>query len=216
MMAGQDDVKLNLPVRDGVYALERSYTKPYAACRYCHPAIEAAIRLRDQWALAPEEIEEVQVKTYYWAVNHHDHTDIPSGASAKMSIPYSVALGLIRGRAGLEEYELPHIQDPSILALTSRVKVEADDLMTELFPLKTVAEVSLTTLGGKDFSQRVDLPKGEPGNPLSQEAFADRFVDLLGYSGMSADQARSLMTLVQTLEGSMDPLFERLGQGGSS
>lgn len=211
MMTGRDDVALGPAVRDGVYALERSYTKPYAACRYCHPAIEAAILLREEWGLIADEIDQVQVKTYYWAVNHHDHTYIPSGASAKMSIPYSVALGLIRGRAGLEEYEAPYIQDPELLALTSRVRVLADSQMTDLFPVKTVAEVSLNTVGGEHFSKRVDLPKGEPGNPLSEEAFADRFRDLLRYSGKSAPEAHSLMTLVQTLDGNMAPLFDQLG-----
>jgi 2-methylcitrate dehydratase PrpD len=48
MMTGSEDIELREPLLNGTYAIEKSYTKPYAACRYCHPAIEAAIKLGKQ------------------------------------------------------------------------------------------------------------------------------------------------------------------------
>ena len=46
MMHGDDAVELKSPLLDGTYAIEKAYIKPYAACRYCHPSIEAALTIR--------------------------------------------------------------------------------------------------------------------------------------------------------------------------
>ena len=37
---------------------------------------------------------------------------------------------------------------------------------------------------GKKYSERVDFPKGEPENPLTDEEFYNRYADLMTYSGI--------------------------------
>ena len=46
MMTGTEDIDFVEPLLDGTFAVEKAYTKPYAACRYCHPSIEAAILMK--------------------------------------------------------------------------------------------------------------------------------------------------------------------------
>ncbi|MBQ4251423.1 MAG: MmgE/PrpD family protein, partial [Erysipelotrichaceae bacterium] len=62
MMTGTEDVQMKPVLLNGSYAIMKSYTKPYASCRYTHPAVEAAIHLRDQ--VKPEDVEEINVRTY--------------------------------------------------------------------------------------------------------------------------------------------------------
>ncbi len=57
-------------------AIEGIYLKPYAACRHCHPAIEAAICLRENHNLDYESVAAVRVITYDLAVFGHDHSDV--------------------------------------------------------------------------------------------------------------------------------------------
>jgi 2-methylcitrate dehydratase PrpD len=70
MMTGSEDIELREPLLNGTYAIEKSYTKPYAACRYCHPAIEAAIKLGQ--TIDAQRIQEIVVSTYDLAIiiNH--------------------------------------------------------------------------------------------------------------------------------------------------
>jgi 2-methylcitrate dehydratase PrpD len=89
LSTGSEDIELREPLLDGTYAIEKSYTKPYAACRYCHPAIEAAIKLGK--TVDTKKIQEIFVNTYDLAVSGHEHTDIKGSGSARMSIPYGVA-----------------------------------------------------------------------------------------------------------------------------
>ena len=62
MMTGRDDVELKPVLLSGTYAIMKSYTKPYASCRYTHPSVEAAIHLREK--VRSEEIEGVDIRTY--------------------------------------------------------------------------------------------------------------------------------------------------------
>jgi len=78
---------------NGTYSIMRNYTKPYASCRYTHPAVEAAIQM--QTSVKPEEVESIDIRTCDLTVFAHDHTDIPGSDSAKVSIPYETTSGLM-------------------------------------------------------------------------------------------------------------------------
>ncbi|MBR3016530.1 MAG: MmgE/PrpD family protein [Clostridia bacterium] len=181
MMTGKEDIELKPVMLNGTYAIMKSYTKPYASCRYTHPAVEAAIHLRGK--VKPEDVEQIHIKTYDLAVSGHDHTDIPGSYSAKMSIPYATAAGLIYGKAGLQEFSEEAVQGKEILGLTKKIKVEADEALSRVFPGIQAAVVTIRTKDG-EYTDRVDFPKGEPENPLSDVEFRDRFDGLMDYGGI--------------------------------
>ncbi len=181
MMTGKETVDLQPTLLNGTYAIMKSYTKPYASCRYTHPAVEAAIRLRSK--AAPESVEAIDIKTYGLAVSGHDHTEIPGSYSAKMSIPYATAAGYIFGRAGLQEFSEEAVRDERILALTKKIRVTADAELSAAFPAVQAAIVTVQTKDGT-FTERVDFPKGEPENPLSDREFRDRYDGLMEYAGV--------------------------------
>lgn len=210
MMTGRENVELKEPMLGGTYAIEKSYTKPYAACRYCHPAIEAVIRMKQKFDFLIEDVVSVKVKTYYWAIKGHDHTEIQSAASAKMSIPYGVAVGLIYGRAGLREYDEIQIKSNKVLEIAKKVSVTPDDELTALFPKTTTAVVTINTIFGKSYEERVDFPKGEPENPMTLKEFKDRFIELSNYGGKEEGEARAIIDLVMNMNGDMQELFEYL------
>ena len=150
--------------------------------------MESAILLRNKYGLTAEEVERIDIKTYSLAVAGHDHTDIPGSYSAKMSIPYSTAAGLIYGRAGLQEFSEEKVKNSSILELTKKVHVVSDKELSDVFPGIQAAIVEITTKNGI-ISKRVDFPKGEPENPLSDEEFRLRYDELMDYANM--DRAAS-------------------------
>lgn len=181
MMTGKEDIDLKPVLLNGTYAIMKSYTKPYASCRYTHPAVEAAIHLRG--SVSAEDVESIDIKTYSLAVSGHDHTDIPGSYSAKMSIPYATAAGLIYGKAGLQEFTEEAVQGREILALTKKVHVESDEALSDAFPGIQAAIVSFMKKDGTVLTDRVDFPKGEPENPLSDQEFRDRYDGLMEYAG---------------------------------
>lgn len=184
MMTGDENTEIKPTMLNGTYAIMKSYTKPYASCRYTHPPVEAAIHLRNQHGLKPEDVEKIKVETYNLAVSGHDHTDIKGAYSAKMSTPYSTAVALIYGKAGLQEFREENLNNPTVQSLTAKIQVVADDEMSRIFPEKQSAKLTITTSNGS-YSERVDFPKGEPENPMTEEEFHNRYEGLMAYGNVS-------------------------------
>ena len=183
MMSGDAHTEIKPTLLNGSYAIMKSYTKPYASCRYTHPPVEAAIHLRNQYSITPEMVERIKVETYNLAVSGHDHTDIQGAYSAKMSIPYSTAVALIYGKAGLQEFGENVLNNPTVKALTKKVEVVANETYSRVFPEKQTAVLSIV-VHGKTYSERVDFPKGEPENPMSEEEFKSRYKNLMVYDNV--------------------------------
>ena len=180
MMTGDENTALKPTLLNGTYAIMKSYIKPYASCRYTHPPVEAAIHLRKRYGLKPEDVKQIKVETYNLAVLGHNHTDIRGAYSAKMSTPYSMAVAFIYGKAGLQEFSEENLHNPLVLSLAGKVQVVADDEMSQIFPDKQSAVVTIFTDNGS-CSERVDFPKGEPENPMTEEEFRVRYVDLMSF-----------------------------------
>lgn len=184
MMTGKENVELKPVLLNNTYAIMKSYTKPYASCRYTHPSVEAAILMRG--SVKAEDVKEINIRTYDLAVSGHDHTDIRGSYSAKMSIPYATAAGLLYGKAGLQEFSENAVKDEKILRLTKKVKVSSDEKLSAMFPSIQAAVVAIKTKN-REYEERVDFPKGEPENPLTDEEFRDRYDGLMEYAGVSPE-----------------------------
>lgn len=151
------------------YGIEGVYQKMYAACRHCHPAIEAAIAIRNDVGLKPEQVDRIEVSTYKLAVSGHDHTDIQGISSAKLSTPYSVALAIVKGNAGYEDFNEDNLYDSDITKLTPKVCVFEDERLTAQSPAIRGARVVVFLKNGELNEKEILYPKGEPENPISFE-----------------------------------------------
>ena len=171
---------------DGNYMIESIYRKPYAACRHCHPSIEAALAIREKEGFDLGQVEHIDVTTYKLAVEGHDHTRIDGLNSAKMSIPYSIAVALCTGKAGMEEFSDERVKDSAVLAVAQRVRVASNEELSALCPQKRVAIVTVTTSSGI-FEERVEYPKGEPENPMTEDELKTKFIGLASYGGLTED-----------------------------
>ena len=179
----------------GEFCIQSIYNKPYASCRHTHSAIESAMRIRCQDGFRLEELESICVRTYKLAVAGHDHTQIDGISSAKMSMPYSVAVALATGKAGLNEFSEEMVFNKNILDIASKVQIVADDELTALCPQCRAAIVEVKTKSGF-FSARTDYPKGEPENPLTQEEFNQKIEGLVSFAGYNKRVYNALIKMV--------------------
>lgn len=167
-----------------LFEIMRIYRKPYAACRHCHPAIEAALWIKESQGIQVSDIATIDVDTYKLAVGGHDHTDIKGVASAKLSTPFSVALVLMKNSANLMDFNPETVNNSAILDLAKRVKVHVNEELTSWSPQKRAAIVKITTMDGKEFSREVDYPKGEPENPMTEQEVIGKYRDMAAFSGI--------------------------------
>jgi 2-methylcitrate dehydratase PrpD len=208
VMADESDVSCLSGRDDGLLAIERVYVKPHAACRYCHPAIDAALKIRKAHSLRTEDIKVIEVATYLWAVANHDHTVISGSSSARMSIPYSVSVALLRGNADIEVFSDENIQDVEISSLTKKIQVYSSDELTALFPTKCAATVEVIMHDGQVFRERVDDPKGDPDCPLTNDEMVAKFSALADFAGRSCEGSDEVVRIVWNLEEDLQGLYQ--------
>ena len=158
---------------DPYLQIETVYRKLYASCRHAHSAIEAAIALKNEYHIEPASITSILVETYGMAIKGHDHKEIKGIQSAKMSIPFSVALALTQGSAGLNEYNEKNLADLEILRLMRLVNIIEDPDLSSLLPGKRAARVTIVS-HGESFMTCVEYPKGEPENPITEDEILER------------------------------------------
>ena len=170
------------------------YTKHYAPCRHCHGPVEAAIDIRERIRDRLHAVQSIQVITHDRAKSRHDHQKIDGPSSAKQSIPYCTAVALLKGLSGLDAFEERVLSDERVLELTSLTEVTATPEITALAPTKRVAIVQVQMEDGSEETCRVDYPKGEPENPLTENELVHKYVSLSEYGGIPKLKAMEHLT----------------------
>lgn len=88
------------------WALHDVSFKPWPACRHTHPAIAAALHLRDR--VPPEHIARVQVATYAAGLAFCDAPRPASDHAARFSLQHAVAVTLLRGAHAADPLSAGH------------------------------------------------------------------------------------------------------------
>ena len=167
------------------YVIEGIYQNVHAACRHCHPAIDATLELRTRIHFMPKQVDKIKVYTYKLAKESHDHTDILGISSAKLSTPIAVALTLVKGYAGYADYNGDNLNDYWIKNLTQKVRVAEDENLIAQSPAVRGARVKSHMKDGNEYEATCLYPKGEPENPLTQEELEEKIRGLAMYGGLT-------------------------------
>ena len=190
-------------------SIELIYFKPYAACRHAHPSIEATLELKSK-GLSPNEIKKINVHTYGTIIGKHDHNEIHGVSSAKMSIPFSIALSFCIGSAGINDYSLENLHDNKILELANKVKVFAKKEFSDLVPNKRIALMEVETYDGKFYSKKIEFPKGEPENQLNDSEIQNKFFNLMRFAGKDLTYSKKIKNNVYNIETKFQTLLNLL------
>ncbi|HZF31467.1 MAG TPA: MmgE/PrpD family protein [Gammaproteobacteria bacterium] len=175
------------------------FFKPVPACNFAQSAAQAALAIAQRKKLRANDVERVTVRVTK-AAALYPGCDV-SGPfehvlQAKMSIHYNVAAALIYGDFAEKNY-VPQ-QNPDVLTLATKTRLEIDDELTKAFPAKQGAEVIVQTRAGDEIRERVaDVTPTDADGVRAR--FAAAAVAALGQAG-----AATLRDLVDGLESCAD------------
>ena len=111
-------------------------------------------------------------------------------------------LGLIarHGRAGLAEFDAGY-RAPEIVRFRQRVAMVLDPDVDAAYPARWIGKVEVRTTDGRRLARRVDEPKGDPGNTLSDAELEDKAIRLAGYrDGASEAEMRGAIARAWNLD----------------
>lgn len=189
------------------FGIADCYVKPYACCRHLQPAVEALMALRSEHKIDESAVQRIEVETYEIAADHA-HTGWSDFASAQLSFPFIMALGLRFGRIDLSHFEDKVRRDESIASICERVHVSVSPELDRTYPDKRPARVTLRTAKG-NFTREVDEALGSSTLPLDDAGLEKKFADLVG-PVLGSAAARCLSERLWSIDTSRDvtPLIE--------
>jgi 2-methylcitrate dehydratase PrpD len=138
--------------------------KPYPGCRFAHAVIDIGLDLRREHGILPQDIGEASVRIYKTDILNY----IPRPAKtvmAQFSVPYLLAVALVRGEVTLDHLTEESIRNPEVLEIADRISVEEDAEFTAAYPNRYSTEVTLKLKSGKSVSGFRDCPRGDPEAP---------------------------------------------------
>jgi len=176
----------------------RAHYKIYAQDGYIQPMTEALDRLVKQHKFKPEDIKEIRA-----GCSKHAHEEIVGPireprdlTSSQFSANFSLALFLVKGGAGFDEYTESSLADPRIVELSRRIRTVVDDEIEREWqktkPRGARVTVELTT--GKTYSECVPMLRS-----LTADEVNEKFRKLAGVA-VAPRQAEALLDIARNLE----------------
>jgi len=188
------------------WALAETSFKFHASCRHTHPAADALLEMMRLHDLKPDMILQVTAHVHQAAIDVLGPVVDPQTVhQAKFSM--GTVLGLIAqfGRADVNLFET-EFNSPDVVAFRNKVGMVLDAEVDGAYPVQWIGKVSASLRDGRVLRQRIDEPKGDPGNSLSRAELEDK-AQRLAQFGKAASEAemRAVFEAVWALAGN-DPI----------
>ncbi len=184
------------------FAVADTGFKKHSGCRCVHACADATLDMVSKGLPPLDQISSIEVGTYGSAVTPAFRVNYSpeSADAAGYSLPVTVATIITRQsfyREDIEDYNNPVIQQ-----LIARVKVSLDEEFDRAYPKTMGCVVRAVALDGQVYEGRVQFPKGEPENMLSDQEFEYKFLRLAGsvLPTTRVDQIRELALRLDELD----------------
>lgn len=188
--------------------------KPYPCGTMVQPYIDCAMALKRR-SVSTENVSRIVCKSAEGIVHRlWEPLDLkqkpPTAYAAKFSVPYGVALGLIRGHAVLADFTDDSIKDPELLAIAGKVGFEVDP--DNPYPAAFTGHVRIEYEDGSVEEAERGHMRGGPTEPLSRQEIDDKFRANMRFGGHAApDTVLALCDRIAAGEGN-DALIRELGR----
>jgi 2-methylcitrate dehydratase len=176
--------------------------KAYPTEALTHTPITATLYLLRENKLRAEDVKEVRIETIARAadiLSDPAKYDPRTKEAADHSLPYCIAAALADGKVTPEQFEDAKIMDPRLRAQLPKIKVKANAEFEKLFPKIQPCRVEIELLDGRVLDRRIDIPKGDPRDPMTEAELRIKF-DALASPSFSDEKRERIRRSVFALE----------------
>lgn len=182
-----DVTKMTAGIGEHYKIMENSF-KVHASCRHTHAAMDLAIELHKLGTERYfEQIDKIKIGTYKVALDITNDENPQSIYGAKFSMQFCVALALIRGKGGFNEFNEVTLHDSITRDLMKKIEVSIDEEIDAKYPIEWGARLEVIWKDGNVSSLVSAHPKGDPENAINENDFVQKFKDLVPLQGQHKD-----------------------------
>jgi 2-methylcitrate dehydratase PrpD len=156
-------------------------------------------QLLGEHRLNDKDIAEVDVGTSERAMRVLAFTEPGTPYQAKFSMPYCIAAAVVDQQVNLETFTDRKFQDPNIAETRKKVHLSFPDVpiwpgLADVGPDTEFVgnPVTIRTTDGQSYSARVDIPRGDPALPLTDDELLAKYRDCARSQLRPEDMERSV------------------------
>ncbi len=188
--------------KDSHYRILDCGMKSFPIEALSHSPLTAMMKTVKEHNIKADDVKEIKVEVIARAADilgdpHKYRPD--SKETADHSLPYCMAAGLVDGMVTPLQFKEERVLDKALIPIMDKVKVVANQEFEALFPKFQPSRVTITTNSGASHSTRVDVPKGDPRDPMTEEEIAVKFT-ALGGDVVGKDQCQKLRSFIMSID----------------
>jgi 2-methylcitrate dehydratase PrpD len=180
--------------------------KKYPSCYHTHRALDGVFQLMEEQRLSDNDIAAVDVGTSQRAMRVLAFSEPATPYQAKYSMPHCIAAAVVDRRVTLDTFTGRKLKDRNILEARKKVHLSFPDVpiwpgLADVGPDTEFVgnPVTIRTTDGRSYSARVDIPRGDPALPLTDDELLTKYREC-GRSRLRPDDIEHSMGLVLGLE----------------
>ena len=194
VQSSQHDMTRLLDGLGARWELPRNTYKPFPTGIVIQPTIDACIQLHREHHPASAQIRSVDLQVAPIVFELCMKKDLRVGLEGKFSIYHAAAIGLVRGRASLDEFTDAAVHDADLLRVR---EVTVPNKNPNIADDAVIVEVTMQD--GTRLTRRVDHAVGNIGRPMTDSEIEDKFRDL-AHRVIAKDHAEQLIKMCWHLE----------------
>lgn len=143
-----------------------------------HTHISATLKAVTKNNISYDQIDTVTLTTLAQAYDilFDPHKYRPeSRETADHSLPYCIAVALVDHIITTQSFSDEKLKDPKIWEVIDRIKGEPSKEFEKMFPAKQPSKAVVKTKDGREFSEYLEFPKGDPREPMTLEDLQNKF-----------------------------------------
>jgi 2-methylcitrate dehydratase PrpD len=157
---------------DREWELRANTYKPFPCGIVNHPTIDGAIQIYDEHHPDAASIKAVRLRVAPLVLDLCNQFNITKGLQGKFSVYHGAAVGLVRGKAGIQEYTDAAVNDPAVKRVRELATATGDSSITE-----DQAHIEVEMADGSKRTRFVEKSLGNVHRPLSDAQLNDKFRD---------------------------------------
>ncbi|MEM8505936.1 MAG: hypothetical protein AAF716_22635 [Cyanobacteria bacterium P01_D01_bin.1] len=180
------------------YEIVNLYFKPYAACRWAQPAVEAALQVIRAHKLSIENLADITIRTFREAAAL-DCGYPQTTEAAQYNLSFPLAMAILDGEVGPRQVLPPRMLAPDVREMMDKIQVAVNPQLQHKFPAETLAEAVITTTDGKTLESGITSARWEPPNIPSDDELVEKFHTLVD-PVIGSETARTIESMIWEFE----------------
>jgi 2-methylcitrate dehydratase PrpD len=173
--------------------------KPYPSGSLSHPGQDAVLELVREHDIRPDDVEEAIAGTNSAMPNALIYSMPQTSLEAKFSFPFFLAIAILRGKVGIEEFRDDVVRSPEVQAMMKRCHHVVDEEIDARGFQHMDTRITIRLKDGRVVERLESFATGHPRKPMTREQLEAKFFECAGLA-LEEDDARTAAKMIWALE----------------